>query len=131
MNEARQSWWGNKQQPMLASKSHPLQVPPCQQGHLSPQLCSARDHSTDPRWPCHPPKAPTIAPALPQAADRPWQVARYLVGYTSAGMMNVVVFLSVEMRGDGGYLSIKLVGSFPGHGMNAGGAAGLRVGAAC
>ena len=26
------------------------------------------------------PNAPTMAPALPDAADRPWQVARYLVG---------------------------------------------------
>lgn len=32
-----------------------------------------------------------MAPALPEAAERPWQVERYLVGYTSAGMMKVVL----------------------------------------
>mmetsp|Transcript_29306 Transcript_29306/g.73023 ORF Transcript_29306/g.73023 Transcript_29306/m.73023 type:complete len:212 (+) Transcript_29306:338-973(+) len=34
---------------------------------------------------------PITAPILPDAADRPWQVARMRVGYTSAGMMKVVV----------------------------------------
>ncbi len=38
------------------------------------------------------PKAPTIAPALPAAAERPWQVDLNLAGKSSAGTMNVVAF---------------------------------------
>ena len=49
------------------------------------------------------PNAPTMAPALPEAAEMPWQVLRYLVGNTSAGMMNVV-----ELGPRGGRLGSSL-----------------------
>ena len=37
-------------------------------------------------------EAPTMAPALPAAADMPWHVERSLAGKISAGTMNVVAF---------------------------------------